>query len=1425
MSLKRWFMLAILLPVGCALAVAALPLFFVAGRHVAQAAPDCVSGPAGLAAYYFDGSKGTLNLSDGRTWVITLTGIDGSAVTGNKTYHLLVQDHGTGSGWETLPTQTHHDFYGAGGHLLQSDDNGWTVRSSHGFNPGDVLGTYDLRVVMTQRTDDKWDISPYFRLPGGNWTLFYDGAWTTATAFDLTKTRVAVGIDAGGGGTLCFTAPTANAVDLTNAFVDDDWVGLPNGTEVFFPGDPNPHFIGLDAFATIQDGISNVQGSTVNVAAGTYTETGQIVISKNLSIVGAGASTTIIKPAGDTGSSGDARGWFFVNSGVTFNLSGVTLDGTGRNIYQGIRHKGAGTISNCVFSNIKYPGYQGTAIAVMGPAGMNVDVTNCTFTEMGRIGVIYYGPGVTGTFSGNTYTGKGSGDWLDYGVEVGAGAHAIVTRNTISGNTGVASVDGSISAGVLLTTFYGAGTQATITENFISGSTIGVNVGRGADTSVATVFNNSLMGNTKGVKSTAPLVDASGNWWGTQTPADVAGQVSTNVDYTPWLDSGTDKDPGTPGFQGDFSTLNVDDDSPQSGATGRVQEGVNLVSASTVNVAAGTYTEQVDIGKPLTLTGAGQAITIIKSPAALATKFVTGANNNKPVVYIHDAASVTVQQLTVDGDGKGNGNYRMEGIAFYNAGGTVDHVTITRVRETPLSGAQHGGALIAYNTDGLPRTLNVSSNIISEYQKNGMALMGAGLTTTVTGNTVTGWGPTGVIAQNGIQVSDGASGTVGGNTVSNNSYTGPDDAASNVLVFSADTDVTGNSLTDGQVGLYYVEGSGTVDGNTVSATTAGVGRPDYWGIVVSDPPAASPSPFEDEAAPPAGGFSAAPMGAGVMTVVVNGNTLTGDGSADSVGLEADAGYYGPENVSFTASGNTISNWGTGVMVAQCTEGCDTGVFVSVDVGPDNNISAPIADPSNSGLHAMGAVNLNVHNNTFTGGYDAVKLRLAVTGTVNDNVVSGYAKNGITAGKAADDNTGTNMTISGNTVTGGGPGQVNAQNGIQVGPNAVARIEDNTVSNHVYTLGTAACAGPGTKGDAAYYDACYTAAGVMVYQGSATVTGNIITGNQIGVDDSGAQTHYNIIRDNIIFGVNNVSAGVANAENNWWGSCSGPYHPTLNPFSTGDAVSDNVGFTPWISGPCDADADGLTDDQEKLIFFTDPNNPDTDNDGFFDDGVDVDGPGPKQPNDNCPNIANPGQENADNQIGNGIGIPGHDSTVPNSAGDNIGDACESPDADNDGIANASDTDPGGDVTYDDNNNGIMCPADTADDGPSWDHNCNGILDGKDLVPGSCPLAVNPNGDDDGDGLRNTWEVCKWGTNPAVLDSDGDALGDCQEAADVDGNGVVNFTGDVIYYAKAALLAPAAFGRDGDFDIDGNNVINFTGDVIQEAKFGLLPGLCK
>jgi len=54
-----------------------------------------------------------------------------------------------------------------------------------------------------------------------------------------------------------------------------------------------------------------------------------------------------------------------------------------------------------------------------------------------------------------------------------------------------------------------------------------------------------------------------------------------------------------------------------------------------------------------------------------------------------------------------------------------------------------------------------------------------------------------------------------------------------------------------------------------------------------------------------------------------------------------------------------------------------------------------------------------------------------------------------------------------------------------------------------------------------------------------------------------------IDGNSSYGMNNtVNTFVVDAENNWWGSDSGPYHSS-NTDGTGNAVSDNADFTPWI----------------------------------------------------------------------------------------------------------------------------------------------------------------------------------------------------------------------------------------------------------------------
>jgi hypothetical protein len=74
---------------------------------------------------------------------------------------------------------------------------------------------------------------------------------------------------------------------------------------------------------------------------------------------------------------------------------------------------------------------------------------------------------------------------------------------------------------------------------------------------------------------------------------------------------------------------------------------------------------------------------------------------------------------------------------------------------------------------------------VTRYQKNGITVNGAGSTARITNTTVTGRGATGVIAQNGIQVSRGAQATVSTSTIRDNSYTPKGVIACGLLIFEA----------------------------------------------------------------------------------------------------------------------------------------------------------------------------------------------------------------------------------------------------------------------------------------------------------------------------------------------------------------------------------------------------------------------------------------------------------------------------------------------------------------------------------------------------------------------------------------------------------------------------------------------------------------
>jgi len=393
------------------------------------------------------------------------------------------------------------------------------------------------------------------------------------------------------------------------------------------------------------------------------------------------------------------------------------------------------------------------------------------------------------------------------------------------------------------------------------------------------------------------------------------------------------------------STINVN-----SGA--KIQDGILLAaSGGTVNVAAGNYTEQITINKSLDLIGAGEATTTILAPNTISSTFTNGAGEQmKPVVTIINGVSVNISQLKIDGVGKGNVNNQFVGIGLYNAGGSIDHVTITNIKETPLNGDQGGGdAIYAYNEDGSTRTLDISTSTISNYQKNGMTLKGAGLSVDVSGNTVTGEGLTGVIGQNGIQVSDGATGTITYNQVSGHVYTGNDWWAAGILIYRSDNiSILHNTLSADQADIYITQGSNnTVGDNTITGNSSS-----QAGVMVSD---------RDDASHPAtdntvnhntitGGW------AGIWTSYASDNTYSNNIISDSFGN----GIYSWDSDGNTFSGNNISgiapdNGGWGIAL----DGGDTSGTIGSD---SNTVSNNTVETSDVGIW----VGNGSDNNTFTG---------------------------------------------------------------------------------------------------------------------------------------------------------------------------------------------------------------------------------------------------------------------------------------------------------------------------------------------------------------------------------------------------------------------------------------------------------------------------
>ena len=357
----------------------------------------------------------------------------------------------------------------------------------------------------------------------------------------------------------------------------------------------------------------------LQVEVASYLE-GQVLFTKDLTLQGQ-TGTEVVRMGVDTGSSGDARGWFVVADGVDLEVRNLTFDGNGHLVYQGFRHKGTGRFENVAFRDIQYqpegPAFQG--IAIVSFNGGQLEVVNCSFESIGRAGVLAFTSGSAATptlIEGMTYTGKGDGAHLDYGLEINAGSHVVVHHSTFTDCFGQLAGEGVAagSAAITVLNSSGSGTTATVESNTLLRNREGLRADFVAtDPTVdLTAHFNRIVGNGKAMVSMISPVDGEHNWWGCNEGPDSGPDCDTTagpVDADPWQILRIDADPDTIPVAG-TSTLTADlitdSEGADTTALGLMAE-VELTFSATLgtvpplvtttgNIATPTYTAGLVMG-------------------------------------------------------------------------------------------------------------------------------------------------------------------------------------------------------------------------------------------------------------------------------------------------------------------------------------------------------------------------------------------------------------------------------------------------------------------------------------------------------------------------------------------------------------------------------------------------------------------------------------------------------------------------------------------------------------------------------------------------------------------------------------------------------------------------------------------------------------
>lgn len=317
-----------------------------------------------------------------------------------------------------------------------------------------------------------------------------------------------------------------------------------------------------------------------------------------------------------------------------------------------------------------------------------------------------------------------------------------------------------------------------------------------------------------------------------------------------------------------------------------------------------------------------------------------------------------------------------------------------------------------------------------------------------------------------------------------------------------------------------------------------------------------------------------------VEVTIDGFSLEEKTAGSGIGILTG---FGPTDVgaTVTVENNVFSSVNTGISSTLVTNPSSFAISSNLFLGGGNGIevhgdhvSTTLAIDGNHFENATGSAisvlvwsNATITNNTVeseTGSIDPIGVAGCTSCTISGNVVTGSGGfESITL--IGSDTPSTDGIIENNTVT----NPTNPANyGIYIGVATGTTIRNNTITG-AREAGIASDPGSTITGNTITSVGGSNTTGIFLRTTStgSTVTGNSVSGAAVGIDISpsagSADTHINrnAITGNTA-GLTNRAATLADATCNWWGDASGP--GGQGPGS-GDTVSANVSFSPWLLG--------------------------------------------------------------------------------------------------------------------------------------------------------------------------------------------------------------------------------------------------------------------